>query len=105
MAVTSSPARRKSPLPTWLDLGRFFANRKFALMWMSFVFIGLLAITTALSFLSAYFLVDEDHDQRPLGFFVLAAAIAFFILAVASGWTTLTKLAGYVIERRRARVR
>lgn len=105
MAVTSSPARRRSPLPAWLDLGRFFADRRFALLWMSGVFLGLLAITTVLSFLSAYFLVDGDHDQRPLGFFVLAVAVAFFILAVASGWTTLTKLAGFVIEQRRARVR
>lgn len=105
MAVTSSPARRRSPIPAWLDLGRFFADRRFALLWMSGVFLGLIAITTALSFLSAYFLVDEDHDQRPLGFFVLAVAVAFFVLAVASGWTTLTKLAGFVIERRRARVR
>lgn len=104
MAVTS-PVRRHAIIPAWLDLGRFFADRRFALLWMSCVLLGLILITAALSFLSAYFLFNEAHDQRPLGFFVLAVAGAFFVLAVASGWTTLTKLAGWVIERRRARVR
>lgn len=105
MAVTSPSVRRRAPLPRWLDLSRFFVNRRFALLWMSGVFLGLIILTTALSFLSAYFLVDEDHSQRPLGFFVLAVAIAFFVLAVASGWTVMTKIAGLVIERRRARIR
>ncbi len=104
MSVTSHHARRRSPIPAWLDLGRFFADRRFALLWMSFVFIGLLVITTALSLLAAFLLMGNGVEA-PLGYFVLALAAASFVLAIASGWTTLTKLAGVVIERRRARVR
>jgi hypothetical protein len=103
MAVTSSPARR-SFFPVWLDLGRFFANRRRALLWMSFVFVGLVAATVALSLTAAHFLVDVG-ESRPVGVFVAAVAAAFFVLAVASGWTTLTKLAGALIANRRARVR
>lgn len=101
--VAPSPTTRVIKLPRWLNLAGLVATRKRALLWMTVIFIGLIGVTVGLAFTSAAFL--DDDGTRWLGTFTLFAAGAFFVLALASAWTWLTKLAGAIIENRRRKVR
>lgn len=101
--VAPSPTTRVIRVPKWMNLAKLVATRKRALLWMTVIFIGLVLLTVSLALTSAA-LLDED-PTRPFGLFAGFAAGAAFVLAFASGWTWLTKLAGAIMENRRRKVR
>lgn len=103
MVAPSPPTTHVIRIPKWLNLARLVATRKRALLWMTVIFLGLIALTVGLALASAALLADQTTWS--IGIFMVFTAGAVFVLAFASGWTWLTKLAGAIIENRRRKVR